>query len=121
MKTFIVSLVLLTLVIGNVVANHLYINKVANELYARLDAIPMPDDESCVKQAEELLKYWEHHEGFVALSVAFTIVDRLTEQASLLLSCAQAGDLYGFRSALTLLRDAIEDVARLEKFSIEMF
>ena len=121
MKTFAVSLVLLALVVGCVVANHIYINKVANELVARLDAVPSPDDDACVEQAQRLMEYWDRHKTLVGLSVAVPITDRLTEQATLLLSCAQAGDLYGFYSALTLLRDAIEDVARLEKLSIEMF
>ena len=39
--------------------------------------------------------------------------------AAVLSACAACGDLFGYRSALALLQDAIGDVRRLEKISIE--
>ena len=118
MKVFIFALVLLLVLCLLVVWNSLYINNVETHMRSALEALPDINASDCVARARELLSFWEEHEALVRLSVGFPAVDRVTEQAKLLLSCAEIGDVYGFRSARTLLCDALSDVARLEKLSI---
>ncbi|MBQ2735157.1 MAG: hypothetical protein IJF33_04925 [Clostridia bacterium] len=118
MKAFAVSVVLLVVMLLGIVGNYIYINEVSNAMNARLNELPSIDEAGCVKQAQELLSYWESHADTVGLSVSFPIVDRVSEQAKTLLTCAECGDVYGFQVALSLLRDAVGDMCRLEAFSI---
>lgn len=118
MKSFVITLLLLVAMLLGILANSLYINNVANRMLERLDALPDPKHASCVEKSKELLEYWNAQVKIVDLSVSYLIVDRVTEQASLLAACAEAGDLYGYLSALALLRDAVEDLGRLEVLSL---
>ena len=118
MKVFLFTLILLLVLCSLVAWNALYINNVENRMQSALDELPDINAPDCAARARELLSLWEKHEDLVRLSVGFPAADRVTEQAKLLLSCAEIGDVYGFRSARTLLCDALSDVARLEKLSI---
>ncbi len=117
MKSFAVTLLLLVLLLLGVVANHLYINKVANEMFQQLDALPSMEDPDCLAKVGALVDYWQSQSATVEVSVNFLLVDRVNEQTALLLACASAGDLYGFASARALLRDAVEDILRFEKLT----
>ena len=118
MKAFTVSMILLVALILCVTANHLYINRVSDDLLERLDALPSIEDKQCVSLSKELSAAWEAEVEYVRLSVGYTVVDRVCEQARTLVACAECGDVYGFQTALALLRDAIGDMRRLEDISI---
>lgn len=114
MKSFFIALLLLCLMLCGVLFNSLYINNVANEIETRLDALPDVADPACETAAAALIGYWETQVGRVSLSVRFPIFDRITEQTSLLHAATVCGDLYGYRAALALLYDAVDDLRRLE-------
>ena len=118
MKSFWISMALLIAMLIGIAVNYIYINDVSDTLYERLDALPDVRDPSCTTAAEELCAYWESVVDTVNLSVGYTVVDRVSEQAVTLAACAACGDFYGFRTALALLRDAVGDMRRLERFSI---
>lgn len=113
MRSFFIALLLLCLMLCGVLFNSLYINNVANVIKTRLDALPDITDPAC-ETAAALIGYWETQVGRVSLSVRFPIFDRITEQTALLHAAAVCGDLYGYRAALTLLYDAVDDLRRLE-------
>ncbi|MBQ7347310.1 MAG: hypothetical protein IJW55_05075 [Clostridia bacterium] len=85
---------------------------------ALLDALPDAGDTHCAESAAKICDYWEARVDTVGLSVGYTVVDRVSEQAATVLACANCGDLYGLRTAVALLRDALGDMRRLEEFSI---
>ena len=118
MKSFWISIILLIATLIGVGANYFYINGVADELNARLDAIPAIGDPDCLDATQDLMDYWEAAIDTVNLSVGYTVVDRVSEQAVTLNACAACGDFYGFQTALALLRDAVGDMRRLERFSV---
>lgn len=118
MKSFVFILFLFLAILACVIGNCFYIRHVCAEMRARMDAIPTPLDERCIPLTQELLSYWEGQANFVSLSVGFLQVDRVTEEAKKLLSCAQTGDISNFYTSLALLRDAVEDVGRLERVSV---
>lgn len=118
MKAFFVSIVLLILLLGAITCNYCYINRTADRLEAALDAIPDVGNAGCAEAARGFLADWEESVDLIGLSVSYPIVDRVSEQAVTLVACAECGDLYGFRTALALLRDAVGDMRRLEKFSL---
>ena len=118
MRSFIISLVLAVILLVCIVLNNFYINRLADQMLEQLDALPCIDDPACISQAQTLLANWDEQVEYVRLSVGYTVVDRVCEQATTLLACAECGDFYGFQTALALLRDAIGDMRRLEVISI---
>lgn len=119
MKSFLVALLLLALMLCGITCNAIYINKVANQMNQLVSALPDIGEEGCLEQALNIQQYWEQNASYVGLSVSYLITDRVSEQASVLSACAACNDFYGFRTALALLQDAIGDMRRLERFSIE--
>ena len=119
MKVFWLSIVLLFLLLGAIVCNYCFINRVADRLEGALDAMPDVGSADCVEATRAFLSEWEDSVDVIGLSVSYPIVDRVSEQAITLVACAECGDLYGFRTALALLRDAVGDMRRLEQFSLE--
>ena len=118
MKSFVITMILLVAMLLGIVSNSLYINNVVNRMQEMLDGLPSPTHPSCGEQARALLDFWNTHTKYVNLSINYLIADRVTEQAYLLVSAAEAGDLYGYAAALTLLRDAVEDLRRLESLTM---
>lgn len=114
MKSFVISLLLLCLMLAGIIFNSLYINNVVNGIEERLDVLPDIGEEGCPEQAAELLHAWEAQVGWVSLSVSFPVFDRVSEQVSLLHAAAVCGDAFGYRAAIALLYDAVDDMRRLE-------
>lgn len=103
--------------IGAVVWNGLFVRSVTADLYARLDQLPDWDSADCPALAREIVEAWERQSPWIELSVSYAVADRVSEQAAALSAAATAGDAFGFRTALALLRDALGDMQRLERFS----
>ena len=118
MKSFWIAMLLLAATLVGIGVNYIYINEVSDELYERIDRLPDVRDPGCVSEAEDICQYWDEHVNTVGLSVGYTVVDRVSEQAVTLAACAACADFYGFQTALALLRDAVGDMRRLERFSI---
>ncbi|HBF15313.1 MAG TPA: hypothetical protein DDW30_06490 [Clostridiales bacterium] len=114
MRSFWIAVVLLILLLGGIVWNSLYINNVVSEMEARLDALPDLGETGCSEQTAEIVRAWEKEVGWVSLSVSFPVFDRVSEQVALLHAAAVCGDLYGYRAAISLLYDAVDDMRRLE-------
>lgn len=119
MRSLIVTIVLCCVMFLAAATNFVYVNRLADAMNEILDAIPSIDDPMSVQKADELCKKWEKNSPIVGLSVGFLTVDKLTEYCQTLRSCAEVGDVYGYYTALTLIRDSINDIKRLEKISIE--
>ena len=119
MKSLIATIVLCCLMILAATANFIYVNHISNEMVSLAESLPPINDPACVQKADELCKKWEKHAPIVRLTVGFLTVDKLSEHCETLRSCAEVGDVYGYRAALTLLQDSIDDVRRLERFEIE--
>lgn len=118
MKSFWISMTLLTAMLIGIGLNSAYINRTADELCEMLDALPDVEDPTCAESAAELRDHWEEIVDTVNLSVGYNVVDRVSEQAATLAACAACGDFYGYHTALALLRDAVGDMRRLEGFSV---
>jgi hypothetical protein len=119
MRSLIATAILCCLMILAATLNFIYVNRVADEMTALAASLPAPTDSACVEKSAALCKKWEKNAPFVGLTVGFLTVDKLSEHCETLLSCAEVGDVYGYYSTLSLLKDSIDDVRRLEKFSIE--
>lgn len=114
MKSLAVAICLLIPALLLTAANAIYINKVVDTLLEQLDVLPEFGAPDCITRAEEVKSFWEDHVGWIRLTVGYPILDAVSEQAALLHSCAMWEDVYGYHAARTLLRDALEDLRRLE-------
>ena len=118
MRSLIATVVLFCVMILAATLNFLYVNRVADEMVELAASLPSPTDSTCVEKAAALCKKWEKTAPIVGLTVGFLTVDKLSEHCQTLLSCAEVGDVYGYYSTLSLLKDSIDDVRRLEQFSV---
>ena len=118
MRSLIATIVLLCLMLLGATANFIYVNRIADEMVDLAASLPSPTDSTCVEKAASLCQKWEKNAPIVGLSVGFSTVDKLSEHCQTLLSCAEVGDVYGYYSTLSLLKDSIDDVRRLEQFSV---
>lgn len=118
MRSLIATVVLLGVMILGATANFIYVNRIADTMNELIDAIPDIDEPLCVEKTTELCQKWEKHAPIIGLTVGFLTVDKLTEHCYSLRSCAEVGDVYGYYTYLTLLKDSIDDVRRLEQFSV---
>lgn len=114
MKVFFVTLVIFLLTVATVLCNALYINRMSFALTERLDALPDIGEEGCAEAVRTLVNDWEQRRALAELSAGLSTVERISEQATALLVCAECGDRYGFCLARAMLRDAAEDLRRSE-------
>lgn len=118
MKSLIATVILCCVMFLAATANFIYVNRLADAMEEIADAMPSIHEPMCVEKADELCQKWEKHAPIVGLSVGFMTVDKLSEHCQTLRTCAEVGDVYGYYSTLTLLQDSIDDVRRLEQFSV---
>ena len=118
MKSLTITLILLVLMLLGIGINHFHVNKTADALLDRLNDLPDVGEEGCADGVRKFCEDWERTMGTVEFSTGLTVVDRISEQAATLLACAECEDLYGYRTALALLRDAIEDMRLTEELSL---
>ncbi len=114
MKSFVISIILAVLMGGGIIVNGIYINDVGKKTEAMVEQLPEPTHPDCYAQAEALEQAWKKQSKTVHISVNHTLVDRIGEQLTTLVACAECGDVYGFYTARALLLDAIGDMKRLE-------
>lgn len=119
MRSLIATIVLCCVMILAATANFIYVNHIADAMTELADSLPDINEPMCVEKADKLCQKWEENAPFVGLTVGFLTVDKLSEYCQTLRSCAEVGDVYGYYAALTLLQDSIDDVRRLEQFSVE--
>ncbi|MBQ9797743.1 MAG: DUF4363 family protein [Clostridia bacterium] len=118
MKSLFVTVLLFCLTLCATVGNYHYINSTAEHMHALIEELPSPDDDACPDAITSLEEEWQSHAPRIGLTVEFRTLDRVTEQLALLYECACHGDVFGYYNALALLRDAIDDMRRLECLSV---
>lgn len=118
MKSLAVTVLLLLCILTLSVLNHVYVSDAVREMKELLNSLPAIDDASCHAYAEQIDTYWAEREQVLKMSIAYPLIDRVCEQASLLVACAEIRDVYGFHGARALLYDALEDLMRAERISL---
>lgn len=118
MKSFVATLILLSIVIGGTVWNFQFVNRTADRMDDLIAALPGIENADCLAKTQEIRAYWEERVPALRFSVGYAYLDRVGEQTALLCACAEIGDLFGFRSAAALLSDAVKDMRRGERFFV---
>lgn len=119
MRTVWIALLLFLAMLGGIVWNGFYVHGVAADLSSELSALPADPSPDLVDRVSALRDGWDARVGIVGLSVGYTVLDRVGEQLALLVAACRSGDVLGYRQAIALLSDALDDLVRLERFSVE--
>ena len=130
MKGCMIALAILTLIVAAVIANAAYVRFVTDSLAADLAALPDEmlgneplDNEPLANETAAAVaavrENFEKHLPLLSVTVAYPVLDRVTESLWILETHAQTGDNSEYAATLTLLRELVEEIARLEKLSVE--
>lgn len=107
----------------SVTANNIFINRVGDDLGLIREELPhamTSDNVELIRSlAGNMDAYWRKNRKWVSLSVAESELDNLSGQIASLLSAAATENNTEYHKALLLFDLALEDICRLERFSIE--
>lgn len=115
MKVSIVAGILLVLLVALVVGNAFYLKNTASRMENMLIALPPRPEEDAPQKVRELQVYTKWHKPYLALSVNFSALDRVTELCENLRIYAEIGDVMNYQITKATLLDAVDDMGRLEK------
>ena len=118
MKAFVIICVIFAVMLGCIVFNYFYINKISNELYVLASGISGVEEDGCYAGVSQLDQYWQQHHDRVGLSVSFVELNRVSDAITSMKSYAAAGEEADFECARELLLNAIHEMRRLEAFTI---
>ena len=98
--------------------NYVHINKTSEELTSLVTSLDMSEEEECAATIEKIEEIWQKNEAVFSLSVSFREIDHLGETILALKSAFESRARAEFEKQRTQLEDAIDGVARLERFSV---
>ena len=118
MKAWIISLFLFAAMLAVIIGNAIYVRHVTEHVVQELQSLSVSDPFSA-ERLERLDAYWQHHKKYVALSISYRELDRLCEMLLSLRVAQDEKNAVNFELYRRLSVDAAEEVARLERFSVE--
>ena len=119
MKTFIVSMVLFITMMTHIIVNSLYVNQTANTIMQMTTSLPAPgclDYNGCMTSMERL---WEQHYSLLNLTVSLNDLNKVADCISQLKAYSVNDNEQDFESTRQLLVNAIKNLHRLEKLSLD--
>ena len=117
MRSFIITLILLALVCTAIVLNNMYIKHSAEYI------VECVSDNSFVSAPEEAIGklelFWEKNHPIIGLSVGFKELDRMSDLILDLKIYYKLGSLPEVTRTRDMIREAADEISRLERFGIE--
>lgn len=117
MKAVWISLILFALLLIGTVLNVWYIHQTADHFYKAAEDLAIPEMRDAT--LSELEAFWERQEPLISLTVSFRELDHFGEIIAQLRWAQEIGDDAEFSRYRALLIDAVEELMRTEKFSVE--
>lgn len=117
MKGLVISQVLLVLLIICTVLNASFVMGVRSELLFYAEKLE-GDTDGRSAVLGELCEYWEGAKVILCLSVHFDEIDEVSGCIGRLCAAYRSGDGERFTLELEMLRNALEGLSRLERFSV---
>ena len=118
MRSLIIIIVAFFATVCLMALNFNHVNAIAEEMTSLTESLDMSDTEQCSAAIDEIEAIWQKNEAIFSLSVSFRETDHLGETILALRSAFESRDLSEFEKQRALLKDAIDGVARLERFSV---
>ncbi len=119
MKSFIVTLLIFSALLGIITINFFYINSVGDELEKKVEELDISSIEECKIKLEELSLYWKDIETKISLSVSYTELNCIDDNITKMMTYLEHRDIVNFECYKASLLNAIEEMRRLEKFSLK--
>ena len=119
MRGFIITLILFAILISIVIINSFYVNNIINDIkneITSLKTIPCEENAIIIKQIKSK---WEKDSIWVSLSVSYEDIEELTDMIASLEASNSVKDYNQFKLYYELILNSIEDIGRLERFSVK--
>ena len=119
MRGFIITLILFSILISIVIINSFYVNNIINDIkneITSLKTIPCEENAIIIKQIKSK---WEKDSIWVSLSVSYEDIEELTDMIVSLEASNSVKDYNQFKLYHELILNSIEDIGRLERFSVK--
>ena len=119
MRGFIITLILFVILISIVIINSFYVNNIINDIkneITSLKTIPCEENAIIIKQIKSK---WEKDSIWVSLSVSYEDIEELTDMIASLEASNSVKDYNQFKLYYELILNSIEDIGRLERFSVK--
>ena len=119
MKGFYITLALFSALIICGILNFLFVNNVhneMNEMVAEISRAPCAENE---ERIQNLSDYWEKTNTKLSFSVSYTAIDTVTNLIDSIKLYNDVGDSKQLAYSIELLINAIDNIKRLENFSVK--
>ena len=118
MRSLIIIIVVFLSMLTVIGINFGYLNSVTDRMTDIARSLDLSDNEECGKKIAVLEEIWQKNEAIFSLSVNFKETDRLGETLLTVKAAHKSNSAEEFERSRELLIDAIDGVARLERFSL---
>lgn len=119
MKTFIVSMVLFITMMTLIIVNSLYVNQTANTIMQMTTSLPAPGCLDYSGRITSMERLWEQHYSLLNLTVSLNDLNKVADCISQLKAYSVNDNEQDFESTRQLLVNAIKNLHRLEKLSLD--
>lgn len=119
MKSFVVTLVIFSLLIAFIIFNYAFVNRYSKCLADMTEALPDIGADDCIEKIGALTEEWQKHRCFISFSAGISSLQNIDDLLDSLLVAKETGNGYEFRKAKALLINAFDDLAQFESFSPE--
>lgn len=122
MKSFIIAAIVLATILCAIFLNCLYINNVKENMTNLISAAQRTDfenSEAVEQTVQNIADYWDQQKKKVSLSVSYNGIDKIDDGISVLRAACSGKNKDEYDKALSMLIEASDKIARLERISIE--
>ena len=117
MRAFLVSLLLFSVMLGAIVANFSYINKLTDHLMQKIDLLSFSEPEKTQGLLTEIRERFDKERKIILLSISYTTVNKISDAIDSTIAYLDARDESGFENAKAILKNAMRDLSRLDRLS----
>ena len=119
MKVFYFSLIIFTTLISAIAINYHYINSTSDALTEMLNKLESAGEDEEETQIKNIKEFWESNKIKLSISVSFNEINRMDDLINTLEVNYKTENDQDYELTKALLKVAIEEIRRLERFSIE--
>lgn len=119
MKTFILSVIIFITMVTIIILNSVYINQTANMLIQMTNSLPTPGCLDYNSRITNMERQWKEHYSLLCLTINLNDLNKVADCISQLKAYSVNDNEQDFESTRQLLINAIKNMHRLEKLSLD--
>ena len=117
MRAFLISLLLFSIMLAAIGTNFSYINSLTEMLLEKIDLLSFSEFEHTQNLLKEIRNRFDKERGIILLSISYTTVNKVSDSIDSTIAYLSAHDEPGFENAKAILKNAVRDLSRLDRFS----